>query len=82
MAVYIIAEIGVNHNGDLSLAKQLIEQAKFVGADAVKFQTWITEDIIEKNASKAEYQKTYNSNSESQYEMLKNLEFSSQNSNI
>lgn len=76
MAVYIIAEIGVNHNGDLSLAKQLIEQAKFVGADAVKFQTWITEDIIEKNANKAEYQKTNNFNSESQYEMLKNLEFS------
>ena len=39
MSVYIIVEIGVNHNGDLSLAKQLIEQAKFVGADAVKFQT-------------------------------------------
>ena len=42
----------------------------------------ITADIIEKNANKAEYQKTNNSNSESQYEMLKNLEFSSQNSNI
>ena len=47
-----------------------------MGADAVKFQTWITADIIEKNTNKAEYQKTNNSNSESQYEMLKNLEFS------
>ena len=44
---FIIAEAGVNHNGKLVLAKKLAKKAKEAGADAVKFQTWITEDIID-----------------------------------
>ena len=52
----IIAEIGPNHNGSLNLAKKLIKSAKLCGADYVKFQTYKTENIIIKNAKKANYQ--------------------------
>ena len=72
----IIAEAGVNHNGDVELAKKLCLAAKDAGADVVKFQTWITEKIITQNVEQAEYQKENTGRDESQYEMLKALELS------
>jgi len=74
---YIIAEIGVNHNGDLSLAYQLIDEAKKAGADAVKFQAFKTDELVLKNAPKATYQ-TENTGSGSQSDMLQKLELSSE----
>ena len=56
----IIAEIGPNHNGSLNLAKKLIKSAKLCGADYVKFQTYKTENIIIKNAKKANYMNKFN----------------------
>lgn len=75
--VYIIAEAGVNHNGRLDLALQLCDAAKIAGVDAVKFQTWKTENIVAESAPLAEYQdaNTHGEN-ESQYAMLKKLELS------
>jgi N,N'-diacetyllegionaminate synthase len=72
--VKIIAEAGVNHNGDINLAKQLIEKAAEAKADYVKFQTFITEKIITNNAKKADYQITNTKNDESQMQMIKKLE--------
>jgi N,N'-diacetyllegionaminate synthase len=72
----IIAEAGVNHNGDIKLAKQLIDAAADSGADYVKFQTFSADRIVTKSADKAEYQKKSSNSSESQYEMLKRLELS------
>ena len=72
--VFIIAEAGVNHNGDLKIAKKLVDAAVASGADAVKFQTFRTKNIVCKNAKKAEYQKKYDSEEETQYSMLKKLE--------
>lgn len=72
----IIAEAGVNHNGEIELAKSLIEEAKLAGADYIKFQTFKTELSISPNALKAEYQKANTTKDESQYEMVKKLEFS------
>ena len=73
--VFIIAEAGVNHNGDLNLAKKLVDLAVEAGVDAVKFQTFITEEIVTHNAEKADYQKkNTGSREESQFEMLKKLE--------
>jgi len=72
----IIAEAGVNHNGDIKLAKQLIDVAAYSGADYVKFQTFNTDRIVTKTADKAEYQKQSCDSSESQFEMLKWLELS------
>lgn len=74
MSTYIIAEAGVNHNGDVQIAKQLCLAAKNAGADAVKFQTWITDNIITKNVKQADYQTENTGRNESQYEMLKKLE--------
>ena len=74
MSTYIIAEAGVNHNGDVQIAKQLCLAAKNAGADAVKFQTWITDNIITKNVKQADYQAENTGRNESQYEMLKKLE--------
>jgi len=74
MSVFIIAEAGVNHNGSVELAKQLIDVAFEAGADAVKFQTFKAENIASKNAPKAEYQKQTTDVSESQFDMLKKLE--------
>lgn len=74
--VFIIAEAGVNHNGDIEVAKKLIDIASEAGADAVKFQAFRTENLILKNVSKASYQKETTSNKESQFDMLKKLEIS------
>lgn len=71
---YIIAEAGVNHNGDISLAKKLILEAKNAGADCVKFQTFKAEQIVTKTSPKATYQLKVTDEKESQYEMLKKLE--------
>lgn len=71
---YIIAEVGVNHNGSINMAKTLIDASYEAGADAVKFQTFIAEHGISKNADKAAYQKKLTDNSESQLEMVKKLE--------
>lgn len=73
--VLIIAEAGVNHNGNITMAKQLIDAAADAGADYVKFQTFKTENLVSAVAKKAEYQ-TQNTNSDSQFEMLKKLELS------
>ena len=72
----IIAEAGVNHNGDLNTALKLCDAAKEAGADVVKFQTWKTETIITKTVAQAEYQKDNTGVQESQYDMLKRLELS------
>ena len=72
--VFIIAEAGVNHNGSIKLAKELVDVAVESGADAVKFQTFKAEAIVAKSASKADYQKRLTGSEESQFEMLKKLE--------
>ena len=74
--VFIIAEAGVNHNGKYELAVRLIDEAVKAGADAVKFQTFISERCITKNAAKASYQKQTTNTEESQLEMVKKLELS------
>lgn len=76
MSVFIIAEAGVNHNGSLDLAKKLVDIAKYSGADCVKFQTFISKNIVSKNAVKADYQKLQTGSEETQYNMLKKLELS------
>lgn len=73
---YIIAEAGVNHNGDINLAKKMIVEAKNSGADAIKFQTFISENLVTAQAPKAEYQKAVTGKEESQLKMLKKLELS------
>ena len=73
--VFIIAEAGVNHNGSVELAKKLIDVASEAGVDAVKFQTFKTENLVSKNAQKAQYQKeNINDGNNSQFDMLKKLE--------
>lgn len=74
--VFIIAEAGVNHNGDIELAKRMIDKAIEAEVDAIKFQTFISEKVISKYAEKAEYQKSNIGNVESQLEMVKRLELS------
>jgi N,N'-diacetyllegionaminate synthase len=74
VSVFIIAEAGVNHNGSIELAKQLIDVAVKSGADAVKFQTFKAENLVAKNTQKADYQKKTTDASESQFEMIKKLE--------
>ena len=74
----IIAEAGVNHNGDLNIALKLCDAAKEAGADVVKFQTWKTEAIITKTVAQAEYQKKNTGIQESQFDMLKRLELSNE----
>ena len=72
--VWIIAEAGVNHNGDMSLALELIHAAKESGADCVKFQTFKADDLVSKSSPKAKYQLETTDPKQSQYEMLKALE--------
>jgi len=71
---FIVAEIGVNHNGDVRLAKKLVDAAKDAEVDAVKFQTFKTGETVTRSAEKAEYQKEITGSMEYQYGMLKKLE--------
>ena len=71
---FIIAEAGVNHNGDLETAKRLVDAAVEAGVDAVKFQTFKTDKLILNNIEKAPYQKKTTNAVENQAEMLKKLE--------
>jgi N,N'-diacetyllegionaminate synthase len=71
---FIIAEAGVNHNGDIELAKKLIDVAVEAGADAIKFQTFKAKKLVSKKADKADYQKQTTDVAESHYEMIKKLE--------
>lgn len=68
---YIIAEAGVNHNGNINIALQLIDKAKESGADCVKFQTFKAEQLVTKVAPKAKYQLEVTDKTETQFEMLK-----------
>ncbi|MCP9941915.1 N-acetylneuraminate synthase [Cyanobium sp. ATX 6E8] len=77
MATVVIAEAGVNHNGDLALARRLVEAAAAAGADAVKFQTFSAADLASADAPKAAYQ-TENDGAGSQRQMLERLELSSE----
>ena len=72
--VFIIAEAGVNHNGDIETAKRLVDEAAKAGADAVKFQTFKAENLVCRDAKKAEYQLEATDKMETQYSMLKKLE--------
>ncbi|RPH30790.1 MAG: N-acetylneuraminate synthase [Bacteroidales bacterium] len=74
--VIIIAEAGVNHNGDINLAYQLVDAAANARVDYIKFQTFIADLIVDKDAEKAEYQKNNTKESDTQYEMIKKLELS------
>lgn len=74
--VFIIAEAGVNHNGSMELALRLVDKAVEAGVDCVKFQTFITENEISKNAEKAEYQKGTTGDEENEFDMVKKLELS------
>ena len=74
--VFVIAEAGVNHNGSMEIAKQLIAVAAMAGVDAVKFQAFKADSLVSVEADKAEYQKQTTNKDESQYEMLKKLELS------
>lgn len=76
--VFIIAEAGVNHNGNMEYAKRLIDVAVDAGVDAVKFQTFKAEKLVCKNAEKAEYQKNTTDAQENQFDMLKKLELTEQ----
>ena len=76
METFIIAEIGVNHNGDVQLAEKLIKEMAKAGCNAVKFQTFQTKNLVTRTAEKAAYQKSNIGTSESQFDMLKKLELS------
>ena len=73
---FIIAEAGVNHNGDLDTALRLVEAAARAGANAVKFQTFSADRLVTRKAPKAAYQRLTTNSSESQYAMLKRFELS------
>jgi N,N'-diacetyllegionaminate synthase len=75
---FVIAEAGVNHNGDIDLAKRMIKVASKAGANAIKFQTYKAEQLVTHDAPKAAYQQKTTAETESQYEMLKKLELSSE----
>lgn len=74
----VIAEAGVNHNGDLGMAIRLIDVAADAGADIVKFQTFSADRIVTRSAQKAAYQRQANDGEESQYEMLRRLELTAE----
>ncbi len=73
---YVIAEIGVNHNGSTEIARQLIDVAAGAGADAVKFQSFSADDLVTKSAPKADYQSRNTGDDGSQHSMLARLELS------
>ena len=75
-SIFIIAEAGVNHNGDYSTALKMIDKAKESGADAIKFQTFVAENLVSCSAAKAEYQKETTDPNESQLSMIKRLQLS------
>ena len=77
--IFIIAEAGVNHNGDLGLAKKLVDEAARAKADAVKFQTFIPEKVVSVLAKKAEYQIASTGRDESQLDMVRKLRLSYEN---
>lgn len=79
---FIIAEAGVNHNGRVELAKKMIESAKHAGADAIKFQAFIADNLTTKSAQKAQYQKIQINDPGSQLEMLRRLELSFESQRI
>ena len=79
---FIIAEAGINHNGSIKSASKLIAAAKKCGADAIKFQTFVTEENITSYAPKAEYQLKNSSEHETQFEMVKKLEFNENDHNF
>lgn len=72
--VFVIAEAGVNHNGNIEIAKKMVDEAVQTGADAIKFQTFKAERLVCKNAKKAEYQLETTNKTETQHDMLKKLE--------
>jgi N,N'-diacetyllegionaminate synthase len=74
--VFVIAEAGVNHNGDVELARQMVDAAAEAGTDAVKFQTFSADRLVIRHAGKAAYQKQTTDAQESQHAMLKRLELS------
>ena len=76
--IFIIAEAGVNHNGDIAIARKLVDAAASAGADAVKFQTFKADRIISRFAKKAEYQKQTTDPGESQLDMVRKLELSTE----
>lgn len=76
MSVIVIAEAGVNHNGDIDMAKRLIDVAADSGADFVKFQTFSATRLVTRDAAKADYQKRNDGEADTQFEMLKRLELS------
>ena len=77
--VVIIAEAGINHNGDIKTAKKLIDVAAEAGVDYVKFQTFKASEIVTKNAKRANYQNKNTNDLDTQYEMLKKLELNDDN---
>ena len=70
-SIFVIAEAGVNHNGNIKLAKQMIDVASNTKADYNKFQTIKAKNLATKNAEKSEYQKINTKNNDTQYDMLK-----------
>ena len=74
VSTVIIAEAGVNHNGSIDIAKEMIDVASDAGADFIKFQTFKSEDLVTKKAEQAEYQKKKGEKNNTQFEMLKKLE--------
>ena len=80
--IYIIAEIGVNHNGNIKLAKKMVKEAKKTGANAVKFQTFKTNLLASPLTPKVKYQRSNTNKNESHYNMLKSLELSEKNHHV
>lgn len=78
MSIQIIAEAGVNHNGSMDMAKQMVKAAKEAGADYIKFQTFVPEKLVSRYAPKADYQKKSTGTEENQLQMLKKLALTKQ----